>query len=244
LIRNGIAPLWELHWERLSSSCERLLINTPLKKTIEKEIESLTVKQSDGVLKIIITRGASERGYGTPKSIISNRVLSLSSLPTESASKLQEGVSLGVCSIRLAQQPRLAGMKTLNRLENVLAWLELQETGVEEGLLLDQNENVIEAVMSNLFVVKNDKLVTPKLDQCGVSGVRRRQVLEIARQQNLQVSEQRLQLADIANADEVFLTNAVVGIRPVRQLQHTNYNLAPQGNPVTRKLMHEIAPTV
>ncbi len=124
-----------------------------------------------------------------------------------------------MCSTRLARQPRIAGLKTLNRLESVLARSEWRGTRVWEGLMQDTYGCIVCGTMSNLFVRRGNHLYTPPLDRCGVAGVMRRWILQNARTASLKVSERRLHWADLKGAEEIFLSNALVGIRSVSAIE-------------------------
>lgn len=128
-----------------------------------------------------------------------------------------QGVTLGLCKLRLGYQPRLAGIKHLNRLENVLAAAECTE--VAEGLLLDAEDNVIEGVRSNVFLISNGCLITPDLSRCGVAGVQRDRVIACAEAIGMPVEVCDVRLEELHAADEVFLTNSVFGIWPVAQFE-------------------------
>jgi 4-amino-4-deoxychorismate lyase len=132
-----------------------------------------------------------------------------------------------LCETRLSHQPRLAGIKHLNRLENVLAAAEWQNPDVAEGLLCDSEGNVIEGTRSNLFLVRHGELLTPDLSRCGVAGVQRQRVLDWAATRNLPASVGRVTLQDVLDADEVFLTNSVIGLWPVREFQQRHWQEFP-----------------
>jgi 4-amino-4-deoxychorismate lyase len=131
--------------------------------------------------------------------------------PREFASAPNSGVCVRVCRQQLAEQPALAGMKHLNRLEQVLARAEWSDPQIAEGLMLDQRARLIEGTMSNIFLVRDGVVRTPQLHRCGVAGVMRQIVME----QLVAVTETDLVLDDVIAADEVFLTNSVIGIWPV-----------------------------
>jgi 4-amino-4-deoxychorismate lyase len=141
--------------------------------------------------------------------------------------------------LRLGENPRLAGLKHSNRLEQVLARLELSaDPEVAEGLLYSSSGNLVAATASNVFVVRGGSLLTPRIDQCGVAGVMRRVVLREARQAGVPARECELRAQDVQDAEEIFLTNALIGIRPVRRLDAREL---PPG-PVTRHLQSVLAP--
>jgi 4-amino-4-deoxychorismate lyase len=141
-------------------------------------------------------------------------------------------VRLFPCTTRLAEQPILAGLKHLNRLEQVLARAEWQDLAFAEGLMRDTSGRVIEGVFSNLFIVDSARLMTPSLERCGVAGVMREEVLERARQVGVSTLVCDLSLEQLHRADEVFVCNSLYGIWPVRQLDASVWSVGP----VTRKL--------
>jgi len=119
----------------------------------------------------------------------------------------------------------LAGLKTLNRLESVLARAEWTDGRVWEGLMRDGDDNIVCGTMSNFFVRRNSTLFTPMLDRCGIAGVMRRWVLEQARALDLRAAEVRLRWQDVARADEAFMTNAVAGVISVAGIRHGRVQL-------------------
>ena len=128
------------------------------------------------------------------------------------------GVDARVCDLRLGWQPRLAGIKHLNRLENVLARNEWCDPAIREGLLLDHAGNVIEGTMSNLLIIDQGRVLTPVLDRCGVAGVMREMLLEAAFDLQLPIEIRALSLDDVLQADEVGLCNSLIGLWPVKSL--------------------------
>ena len=115
--------------------------------------------------------------------------------------------------------PRLAGLKTLNRLESVVARAEWSDARIWEGLMRDVDENIVCGTMSNLFLRRGSSLMTPVLDRCGVAGVMRRWILETARELHLNAVERRIRWRDLSEAEEVFMSNAVVGLRSVELIE-------------------------
>jgi 4-amino-4-deoxychorismate lyase len=126
-----------------------------------------------------------------------------------------DGFKVRVCDLTLSSNPALAGLKHLNRLENILARAEWKNE-FAEGLLLDQTGHLIEATMSNIFLVKNRQLITPDLRGAGVAGVMRSAIMNrFAAALSLSVVTQNLTLDDLKTADEIFLCNSLIGIWPV-----------------------------
>jgi len=232
---------WMQHMARLSKGCQVLRILMPEPALLLSEAMSLCSGEVDAVLKIIVTRGTGERGYAPPAQAVTTRVLSLSSAVVFPSAHYRDGVPVRVCDTRLANNPTLAGIKHLNRLEQVMARAEWHAEGesmplAAEGLMLDNDNNVIEGTMSNLFCVQKSGsgpvLKTPLLTQCGVKGIARENIIKVAEAAGIFVREITLGLADLYRSQELFLCNTLMGIWPVRQLEE---QLFPVG-PVTRQL--------
>jgi 4-amino-4-deoxychorismate lyase len=141
-----------------------------------------------------------------------------SPLPQDLAERIKQGVTVRICSLRLGWQPALAGIKHLNRLENVLARAEWHDPAIAEGLLQDWAGNVIGGTMSNLFIVENDNLVTPDLSRCGVAGVTRDRIMAAAKQRAVRCDVAAIGLDRVLAAQEIMLVNSLIGVWQVRQL--------------------------
>jgi len=225
---DAVAPLWSRHMRRLVESCERLRIPAPDTMQLWSEVLEVTRDMPHSVVRITVTRGIGERGYALPAAPQPMRVVAAFAPPQVADSAYAQGVRMRVCDIRLAEQPLLAGMKHLNRLEQVLARAEWSDPAIAEGVLCDSHGRVISATMANLFAVVDGMLLTPALDRCGVAGVARAEVL--AHRPEAQVRD--MHPAELANASELFLSSSVRGILPVQAVGDTVY--VP--GPVTRAL--------
>ncbi len=218
LVRNGLIPHWQQHYNKLQHDCSAIALDCPPIKNLADELSQLTHSHPEGVAKIIITRGAGTRGYVPPVQYQATRILSISPSPSYPASFSLSGVKVHICNTRLGHQPRLAGIKHLNRLENVLAAAEWSDALFSEGLLLNEAGHVIEATRCNLFLVKNNSLYTPDLSQCGVAGLQRDRVIDWARHHGRECKIGTLLMDELLDADEVFLVNNVIGLWPVREM--------------------------
>ena len=236
-VKNGQTQYWDRHQQRLIAGCHRLTLPIPDMKTLQREILSITSDQTEAVLKIIITRGQGGRGYIVPDNILTTRIVACYQYPDYPMSYWEQGVKVRLCQTPLSMNPALAGIKHCNRLEHILARNEWQDLDIAEGLMLDSQHNVIEGTMSNLFIVRNGRLITPTVTQCGVEGVIRGVVMDVARDQKIAFSVDNISVNDVLDADEVFLTNSVIGIWPVRQFEGHSYT---QG-PLTRRMMENLA---
>ncbi|WIO75628.1 aminodeoxychorismate lyase [Porticoccaceae bacterium LTM1] len=219
-VHDGQAPLWVKHRERLLAGCERLLISVdPLE--IDRKLNEVLASGDgkSGIAKLIVTAGVGGRGYQFSQScepVISGLYLPLPELPSKRAI---EGVAVRVCDYRLPDNPVLAGIKHLNRLDQVLARAEWSDSAVFEGLLMDARGSVIEATCSNLFARIDNELITPKLNCNGVSGVMRRVVLEeLCQKAGIPCVEKEISLQQLIQSSEIFITNSLFGIYPVRKI--------------------------
>jgi 4-amino-4-deoxychorismate lyase len=213
-------PLWwDEHLAKLTEDCARLALTAPDSAVWNADLAKIVPRPSGGILKLLVTRGSGRRGY-CPPDVPQIRRLMRYDVTLNSPMKTPVGdVQLRVCSLRLGWQPRLAGIKHLNRLENVLARAEWSDPDIHEGLLLDHSEQVISGVMSNLFIWRQNQLLTPRLDRCGVAGVARARLLRLASAHGFDVKETELNLQSVLEADEVMLTNSVWGLRRVARLE-------------------------
>jgi 4-amino-4-deoxychorismate lyase len=222
----GAAPLWARHAARLAAGCERLRMPGPDAEAVHAELMRLCAGLDDAVVRITYSRGVGERGYAMPSAPRPTLVVAASPLALAPEAS-RDGIAVRLCDTRLAIQPALAGLKHLNRLEQVLARAEWSDTTVAEGLLCDMDGTLVCATAANLFAVARGELVTPPVDRCGVAGVARAEILA-----SHHVSVSRISLSQLLDADEVFLTSAVRGILPVRAFGARRW----QPGPITRAL--------
>lgn len=232
-VLDGEIRRFDLHLDRLIEGCRRLKIASPDANAIRSDLEIIRPRDGRAVAKVIVTRGPGARGYLPTGDAQSTRIVGIGPWPDYPASNYTKGVVVRNCQLRLGENPRLAGLKHLNRLEVVLARMECAVGPWDEGLLTDTSGSVVGGTMSNVFTVRGNTLLTPRLERCGVKGVMRRVVMELAPEQGLEVEEGDFPPDVLSKCDEIFLTNAIFGIWPVRQLDQQRF--AP--GPVTKKLM-------
>jgi 4-amino-4-deoxychorismate lyase len=217
-VRRRSVRFLDYHLERLEEGCRRLSIADPNLRRLRRELNKAAARRVDGVLKLVVTRGIGERAYRPTGQEKTTRILSL--YPPAFAGVDGAARQALLCRLRLGANPQLAGLKTLNRLECVLARAEWRNPTIWEGLLRDTDDYLVCGTMSNLFMRRGSALMTPRLDRCGVAGVMRRWVLETAGSLKLRARETRLTWQDLSEADEVFMTNAVAGVVPLGLIQH------------------------
>lgn len=231
-IVKGRVRFWNDHYARLQLGCKRLAMHAPARDLLEREIQRLIAKAPDAVLKLLVTRGESGRGYRPASDSTPTRILSVHPVPESSLTE----IAVRWCAMRMARNAQLAGVKHLNRLEQVLAQNEWRDERIAEGLMLDTEGEVVCATAANLFIVSEGVLVTPDLRFSGVRGVMRGQVLAAARSLKIDVDERSVWPDELPAASEVFVTNAVRGIRSVVALEETTW---PAG-PVASRLMQAL----
>ncbi|MFT3931363.1 MAG: aminodeoxychorismate lyase [Spongiibacteraceae bacterium] len=215
---DGHAQFLAEHLRRLERDCARLDMALE-SATLRSEVFSLLSAKSSGVLKIIATRYSTQRGYAASSRARAERFLRFYPQQFPIDIPAREGVAVRLCRQRLSEQAALAGMKHLNRLEQVLARQEWSDNAIAEGLMLDAAGRLIEGTMSNLFLVKSGCVMTPRLHRCGVAGVMRDVIMRQLSERCVPVSETDLTLDDLYAADEVFLSNSLIGIWPVRKIE-------------------------
>lgn len=210
LVRDGIPQLWEAHLARLARGCQVLRMPLPPRDALERPL----MNPGEGlvVLKLLLTRGAGGRGYAPPEASVPRLRWQLSPFVPD-ARRWTRGVRIRHCRLQLGIQPALAGLKHLNRLENVLARSEWSDTHTAEGLLCDSEDRLVEATCMNLFWQREGRLETPRLTRCGVAGTLRAALLE-----RLPIAEVDATPAVLADAEAVWLGNSVQGVWPVARL--------------------------
>jgi 4-amino-4-deoxychorismate lyase len=226
------------HFSRLMEGSRRLKLSSIPWKSLESEIRELASQHYDAILKIIVSRGAGKRGYRFDATSEATRLIGLYPVTDVPTDRQSVGVRARVCATRLARQPALAGIKHLNRLEQVLARSEWDDSSIHEGLMLDTADQLIEGTMSNLFLVQDNALLTPDLSECGVAGIMRSVIIDLAREQGIEVTIQAVTLQDVLVAQELFFCNSLIGIWPINTID-TVRDLAI--GPVTRQLVAALA---
>ena len=216
--RRGMPLHWSRQYAKLARDCTALRFTVPDAQSLAADVQTACGEAAYAAVKIVITRGVGERGYRYTGDERPTRIVHAQTRIEAPAAAQAEGVKVRLCSTRLSRQPALAGVKHLNRLENVLARAEWNDPQTAEGLMCDAEGNIIGGTMTNVFVVKDGVLATPRLDLCGVAGVTRERVLEAAGRLDVPCTVMTCTLKDVHRADEVFLVNSLVGVWPVREL--------------------------
>jgi len=224
---DGKAQNWPLQYQKLQQDCTALGIPCPGLALLSAELNGLLQQYPDGVVKLIVTRGQGTRGYAPTGCAETTHIWDFFSLPDYPADWAAGGIKARLCHLRLSHQPLLAGIKHLNRLENVLAAAESDSVKVAEGLIMDEDGYIIGGTRSNLFMVSHGKLITPDLSRCGVAGVQRDRVMAWAKQNNMPLQVRDVSLDELLHADELFVVNSIIVLWPLRELEDSRWARFP-----------------
>jgi len=240
-IRSGEPRLWNYHVDRMTMGCERLQIALPDVQSLRKQLGH-AVTQSGEIsdhcaAKIVVSCGVSARGYARETPTYAMTYIGVFATMPVATEQYRDGVETLMCDTRLALFSVTAGLKTLNRLEQVLARAECAAQSAFEGLTLDASERLICGTMSNVFIVSNQSVITPSLHRCGVEGVMRRHTIETLRTNGIAVVIRDVGEDELYRSDEIFLTNSQFGILPVRRCGERVW----PHHPVTQKVMAMMA---
>ena len=235
-LRQGKIDWLAAHLQRLQEAAAVLMlagIDWPQLSQEMQEVAGLWPYE-EGVLKVILSRGSGGRGYSGAACRQPMRIMMLSAAPQHYIMLRESGVRLVVSPVRLGINPQLAGIKHLNRLEQVLIRTELEQHAADEALVLDTEGKLVECCAANLFWRKENQLFTPDLSGAGVNGIMRRHVISLARRHGYCCQQVREAPQILAEADEVFISNALMPLLPVRQIESWHYQ--------SRTLYHLLTP--
>ena len=219
----GRAPLWTWHMERLEEGCRRLLLPHPAPAMLADEVSAAADGLDDAVVRITWTAGSGPRGYARQATVPARLIVVASPVHHADPFMAIHGVALFECATRWSLQPRLAGIKHLNRLEQVLARAEWEDPSFIDGLMLDIDDRVISTTSASIGLVVDGVPMFPALHRCGVAGVGRRLAMA-----NLpEAVERDIDRAMLMSASEVFLASSVRGMLPVRAVGDRHYAAGP-----------------
>lgn len=236
--------LFHLHIHRLFEGLKRLQIDPGFDENLliaEMDFLISKSKPSDTIIKIIVTRGESGRGYTPAQTGSPTRILQIFPTPEFSVKDFRSGVRVKVLSTRLGLNPALAGIKHLNRLEQVMGSAELGEN-FAEGIMLDTNGQVRDGTRSNIFYVKDHELITPEVQMAGVAGVMREYILSSVADLNMSCRiVDHCEPQNLYDSKELIICNSVYGILPVRELVTEEGSRQYDEPDLTRKLQQLVS---
>jgi 4-amino-4-deoxychorismate lyase len=234
-IRGGQPGFWQGHVDRLAAGCERLGLAPVPQAILLREVRTVCAGQGDCLVRIVLTRRSADPTIEYRcASDATRRVVCAMPRPPRPEDRATHGLQARICDLRLAIQPELAGISHLNRLEQVRARAEWSDERIGEGILIDREDFVISGISANLFLVFGGRILTPRLDRCGIRGVLRAAVLAAFRER---CEQRRVGLDMVPEADEVFLASTIDGIVPVTRIDHWEYEIGP----VTREIQAWLA---
>ena len=227
-VKDNRPRLMTRHLQRLALGCARLGIPPQDPAVLKAELARAARIPGVAVLKLIVSRGAGGRGYAADPALPSRRWLAALTPRPQPARYALDGVGMRTLTTRLAEQPLLAGIKHLNRLEQVLGRRELVDPVIAEGLMLDVSGRVVCGTMSNVYAVIDGAILTPSVERAGVAGVMRAALIDAWRAQGTVVIVRDVSPSELAGASEIFLSNALIGVWPVAALDGRPYRPGPQ----------------
>jgi len=222
-IAAGQIALLDAHIQRLRSACERLWIPFENWDDLRHEMQQCAAAKSDGVLKAIVTRGPGGRGYSAAACHTPTRIIAVSDYPAHFSRWRDEGITLTLSPVRLGRNPHLAGIKHLNRLEQVLIRTQLEQTDADEALVLDSEGWLTECCAANIFWRKGQTIFTPRLESAGVAGIMRQHCLQHLSTSAYLIREVQASVTELVDADEVIICNALLPLAPVRCWEGTEW---------------------
>lgn len=221
---NRKVSLFARHLQRLSRDTAKLGIQIDIRAIKHKVLETLSSCENIDdvalVIKIHISRGVGGRGYELPEHATTSVVITINHTACYNPKQAPHPHHIQLCSFPLASQPILAGIKHLNRLEQIMAKRELATlTGTHDLLFKDQQDRLIEATAANIFIKLDGKWLSPCLTESGVAGVMREAIIAYFEQLNIPYSICHITQSDLENAESVFLCNALKFIVPVTSFE-------------------------
>ncbi|WP_372859191.1 aminodeoxychorismate lyase [Pseudoalteromonas sp.] len=235
MITDGQVEHWAYHKARLIECAQRLGFPALEFNSLESQLTQLIASHAQAVLKIVVTRGEGGRGYAPPNECNLNIIVSVLPYPKHYTSLTDSGISLAISPIKLAIQPHLAGLKTLNRLEQVLVKNALQTQHSDDALVLDYNNNVIETSAANIFAIKNHKIFSPRLNECGIKGVFLQSLCD-----KLAVEFKTVSVDELTQADAVFICNSLMNIVPVKNVGEHHFDIVHSQSLLNELLAKEV----
>ncbi len=231
-IMAGKVEMLDAHLQRLTDGCQHLGFSTCQITDLRLQLVSLAKNYSRAVLKVIMTTGSGGRGYARPSAnnLMPTIIVMVHEFPQHYDALAQSGIILGVSEQKISISPMLAGIKHLNRLEQVLLRNELDKRSEDDLVVCDINNAVVEVTSANLFWFKEEQLYTPLLNHSGVAGLMRSAILSAF----ANIIVKQTSLVDLQQADAMFVCNSVMGIVPVRCYHHSSLSVDMCLEPVKR----------
>lgn len=202
--------LWDLHFKRLNEGLARLNLESIPKALIHTKILSLINDDNCYVIKLVVFRDGRKRGYGSQAKKV-HFYITVNPFVEQQVSQV-----LTVSSIQLSRQKNLAGLKHLNRLEQVLAAQKLNGCDYSDAIMLNDKQHVIETISKNILLIKDQKIYTPKLNKCGVYGV----ALSWLQKQGYKLIRKKIEFKSMQKYDGLMVCNSIVGFTSISKIDN------------------------
>lgn len=220
-IRDGSPRFWDLHMQRLRHACEQLALAMPAESLLERDLDSALARTSTNTsfctAKLIISAGQGRRGYRRPSPTNASALMGIFESAPLGRNAYQGGVAALLCTTIISSQPKLAGVKSLNRLDQIFARAEWDSDEFFEGLMHDSEKRLICGTMTNMFAVRNNEISTPSLRRAGVAGVMRQLIINQLADNDIECIETDIPVSALSEIDELFICNSQIGVMPVRR---------------------------
>lgn len=239
-LRDGRLLSWEAHIERLRHGCVVLGLPPPAAAQLFDEATEVAGGYRRGIVKIILTRGAGGRGYRPPSTVRTRRIVAWHDWPADLDAHDAQAVPTWLCHQRLGFNPQLAGIKHLNRLEQVLASAEWPAPQYFEGLMQDFDGLLVAGTRSNIFVLRDGELLSPDLTRCGIAGIVRQAVIDAAPRHNLKSLITSIAMTSLTASDELLICNSVFGLRVVARIDDADKSLCLCNSGIGTELMQQL----
>jgi len=231
---------WNEHYQRLQKGCDILGFSAPTESELLADIKKLTLFAGSSVIKIIVSRGQGGRGYLAAGVTQATTVITQHTWPEYVNRYQSQGIKSRICQHRLIINPALVGIKHLNRLDQVLARNEWHNDDIQEGFMLDCDENITEGTCTNIFFKTNNEWITPADSNCAVAGVMRAAVINKASQTGLEIKQQNIKLSELAAVTECFVCNSIWGVVPVLSCDSYHFEISDELRQLQTELEQEI----
>ena len=239
-LRDGRLLSWEAHIERLRHGCVVLGLPPPAAAQLLDEATEVAGGHRRGIVKIMITRGAGGRGYRPPSAVRTGRIVAWHDWPADLDEHDAHAIPTWLCHQRLGFNPQLAGIKHLNRLEQVLASAEWPAPQYFEGLMQDFDGLLVAGTRSNIFVLRDGELLTPDLTRCGIAGIVRQALIDAAPRHNLKSLITSIAITNLTASDEIFICNSVFGVRVVARIDDGANSLRVHNSGLCSELVQQL----
>ena len=237
---NGKPCFLDEHLKRLYASASGISLEIPRKSEWIKEEIKKTLNfagNPESYIRIIVTRGEGELDIDPSSCFNPNIIIFVKSIPQMPQEIYDKGISISLVSIKRNSRDSLnPAVKTGNYLNNILARMEAQKLGANDAIMVNPWGQLTESTTSNLFFVKDERVLTPEKD-CGIlSGITREKIIQLAHENGIALDEGKWPGEELFKADEIFLSGTVKKIMPVSILDNHQVGSGRPG-PITQKIM-------